>query len=290
MSGLALSIVLTAAFLHAGWNYLLKKSQKKILCIWWFLLVALAIYLPMLLYFWPETNISMQGWSCVGATGILHFLYFWFMGGAYERGDLSLVYPLFRGSGPLFVPFLAVILIHEKISLLAGIGIALVIFGIYIIHLQSFSVQSFLDPFLAFRGGASLWAICTGGTIAAYSLVDKIGVGIVYPPVYIYLMLLIAWLLLSPYVLATKRTQLMEEWHINRGTILVNGLLVLGTYLMVLFALRMSKVSYVAAVREVSIVFSALYGILWLQEKHGKQKLVGATLIALGVIFIGISR
>ena len=290
MSGLALTIVLTAAFLHAGWNYLLKKSQKKIVFTWWFLLVALILYLPMFLYFWPKTIISAQGWTCIAATGLLHFLYFWFMGGAYERGDLSLVYPLFRGSGPLFVPFLAVILIHEKISLLAGIGIALVIFGIYIIHLQSFSVQSFLDPFLAFRGGASLWAICTGGTIAAYSLVDKVGVDAVYPPVYIYLMFLIAWLLLSPYVLAKKRTQLKEEWHINRGTILVNGLFVLGTYLMVLFALRMSKVSYVVAVREVSIVFSALYGILWLQEKHGRQKLLGATLIALGVIFIGISR
>ena len=165
MSELALGIVLAAAFLHAGWNYLLKKSQKKIVFTWWFLLVALILYLPMFLYFWPQTTVSTVGWSCVVATGLLHFLYFWFMGGAYERGDLSLVYPLFRGAGPLFVPFLAVILIHEKISILGGIGIALVILGIYIIHLKSFFRQSFLKPFLAFRGGASLWALCTGGLL-----------------------------------------------------------------------------------------------------------------------------
>ena len=290
MNGIALGIVLIAAFLHAGWNFLAKRSQKKIVFIWWFLLVALVLYFPMFLYYWPRTTISAVGWSCVAATGFLHFLYFWFLGGAYERGDLSLVYPLSRGSGPLFVPFLAVLFIHEQLSLLGAFGITLVIFGIYIVHLTSFSIQSFLEPFLAIRGGGSLWALCTGGTIAAYSLVDKVGVGIVYPPVYIYLMLVIAWLFLSPYVLVKERRWLKEEWHMNKGTILLLGFLVLFTYMMILFALRIGKVSYVVAVREVSIVFSAIYGIVWLGEKHARQKLVGAVLIALGVVFIGLSR
>jgi len=290
MSGIAMAIVLTAAFLHAGWNYLLKKSQRKIVFIWWFLLIAVILYFPMFFYFWPKTTIPLLGWSCVVASGLLHGLYFWFLGGAYERGDLSLVYPLSRGSGPLFVPFLAVGLIHERLFLLGILGITLVIFGIYVIHLRSFTGQSFLEPLLEFRGGASLWALCTGGTIAAYSLVDKVGVGIVYPPVYIYLMLLLAWLFLSPYVLVKQRTWLKEEWHINKGTILVLGFLVLFTYMMILFALRISKVSYVVAVREVSIVFSAFYGIVWRKEKHGRQKFVGAVLIALGAVLIGLSR
>jgi drug/metabolite transporter (DMT)-like permease len=290
MSGIALGIVLTAAFLHAGWNYLAKKSQRKIVFIWWFLLIALFLYLPMFLYYWPQTTISSFGWICVFTTAFLHFLYFWFLGGAYERGDLSIVYPLSRGSGPLLVPILAVVLIHEQLSLLGVVGIALVVLGIYIIHLRSFSNQSFLGPFMVLRDGGSLWALCTGGTIAAYSLVDKVGVGIVYPPVYIYLMLGLTWLFLSPYVLLKERAWLRDEWYINRGAILADGFLVLGTYMMVLFAMRMSKVSYVVAVREVSIVFSALYGIFWLQEKHGSQKMVGASLITLGVIIIGVSR
>jgi drug/metabolite transporter (DMT)-like permease len=290
MSGLAFGIVLTAAFLHAGWNYLLKKSQKKIVFTWWFLLVALVLYFPMFVYFWPKTIICAQGWACIFSTGLLHFLYFWFMGGAYERGDLSLVYPLSRGSGPLFVPFFAVFFIHEQLSLPGMLGIALVVFGIYVIHLPSFSGQSFLEPFLAIRGGGSLWALCTGGTISAYSLVDKVGVGLVHPPVYIYLMFVITWLLLSPYVLAKKRMWLKKEWILNRYTILVVGVLVLGTYLIVLFAMQMTKVSYVVAVREVSIVFSAFYGIFWLKEKHGSQKLVGACFITLGVVSIGLSR
>ncbi len=290
MSGLALGIVLVAAFLHAGWNYLSKKSKRKIVFIWWFLLIAAILYFPMFLYFWPRTNISNTGWIYIAVTGVLHALYFWFMGGAYERGDLSLVYPLSRGSGPLFVPFLAVFLIHEKLSLLGAIGIALIIFGIYVLHLQSFSRQSFFVPFKALGSSASLWALCTGGTIAAYSLVDKVGVSLVYPPVYIYLMLFITFILLSPYVLTKERAKLKEEWHINKGAILAAGFLVLFTYMMVLFAFRMSKVSYVVAVREVSIIFSALYGIIWLGEKHAKQKLIGSTFIFLGVILIGLGR
>ncbi len=104
MSGLALAIVVVAAFFHASWNLLAKKSKNKMAFICWFLLIATIGYWPMFLYYWPRLTVSPAGWACIVATGILHTLYFWFMGGAYERGDLSLVYPLSRGSGSLFVP------------------------------------------------------------------------------------------------------------------------------------------------------------------------------------------
>jgi len=289
MSGLALGIVLVAAFLHASWNYLAKKSRNKIAFIWWAILFSTIIFSPMFLYYWPRVTISLKGWGCILATGVLHAFYFWFVGSAYERGDLSLVYPLSRGSGPLFVPIPAVLILNEQLSTPGLYGIALVILGIFIIHLRSFAVQSFFEPFLALRGRASLWAICTGGTIAGYSLVDKVGVSIVSPPVYIYLMFIISLLLLSPYVFIKVRSDLKKEWNINKIQILIVGFLDLFTYLMILFALRMSKVSYVAAAREVSIVFSALIGILLLQEKNAPQKLVGAVFISLGVILIGFS-
>ena len=290
MSGLALVIVVVAAFLHAGWNFLAKKSKKKMAFIWWFLLIAVIGYLPMFLYFWPRNAVGPAGWACIVATGILHALYFWFMGGAYERGDLSLVYPLARGSGPLLVPILAIIFLQEQLSFAGVVGIFLVVLGIYVIHLESFSMVSFIEPFRALRGSASVWALCTGGTIAGYSLIDKVGVGLVYPPIYIYLMFVISLLLLSPYVLVKQRAALKLEWRVNKGPVLIDGVLVLLTYLMILFAFRLSKVSYVVAAREVSIVFSAFLGIIWLKEKHASQKIVGAALIALGVVFIGLSK
>jgi len=290
MSGLALGLVILAAFFHACWNLLAKTSRKKNVFIWWFVLVATVVYFPMFLYFWLDVAITSPGWACIVATGILHALYFWFMGGAYERGDLSLVYPLSRGSGPLFVPILAVLLMHEQLSLSGILGICAVVAGIYIIHLESFSFRSFFDPFRSMRGSASLWALSTGGTIAGYSLVDKVGVSLVYPPVYIYLQFVISLLLLSPYILMKERAALKLEWRVNKWPILIDGFLVLFTYMMILFAFRLSKVSYVVAAREVSIVFSVLFGIFWIGEKHAPQKLVGSALITAGVILVGFSK
>jgi uncharacterized membrane protein len=290
MSGLALGIVLVAAFLHASWNYLAKKSRNKIAFIWWAILFSNIFFLPMFIYFWPAATISSAGWGCIVATGILHAFYFWFMSGAYERGDLSLVYPLSRGSGPLLVPILAMVFIHEHLSIPGIIGISTIIIGIYIIHLKSFFMRSFFEPFLGMRGSASFWALCTGGTIAGYSLVDKIGVSIVHPAVYIYLMFIITLVLLSPHVLLKERWSLKKEWQINKLPIIMVGFLDLFTYLLILFALQSSKVSYVVAAREVSIVFSALLGIMFLHEKNAPQKLVGAVFITLGVVLIGLSR
>jgi len=290
MTGTALTTVLAAAFLHAGWNYLAKTSRNKLVFIWQFLFSALIIYLPMFLYYWPKCSISFNGWVCIAMTGLLHFLYFRFLGGAYERGDLSLVYPLSRGAGPIFVPILALLFIHEKLSVMGSCGIALVVSGIYIIHLRSFSRQSFLEPVRMLKESASVWALCTGGTIAAYSIVDKIGVSLVDPPVYIYLMLVITLVLLTPFVLKDGREPMFAEWRANKKAVITVGFLVLGTYLMILFAFQIAEVSYVVAVREISILFSVFYGIFRLKEKYGRQKFVGAVFITCGVVFIGLAR
>ncbi|MBW2544149.1 MAG: EamA family transporter [Deltaproteobacteria bacterium] len=289
MSDIALVIVIVAAFLHSGWNYFLKKSLDKLTYSWAFLVVSLVFYSPMFFYYWFRADIPMEGWLCIAATGLLHVLYYIFMCGAYERGDLSLVYPISRGSGPLLVPVMAVLFLHEKIYPMGALGIALVVSGIYVIHLRSFAFDSFVEPFRAVKHGASSWSIMTGLTIAAYSLVDKVGVGFVEPPLYIYFMLLIVVTSLSPYVLIKKREELRKEWRCNRNNILAVGVLVLLTYMMILFAFRMSNVSYVVAVRELSIVLSTIYGLVWFKEKHAMQKLTGSFIIALGVIFIGIS-
>lgn len=290
MSGIALGIILTAAFIHAGWNFLAKKSHRKIVFIWWTLFITLIFYFPMFIFAASRTVVSGTGWICIIATIILHAFYFWFLGNAYEHGDLSLVYPLSRGFGPFLVPFLAALFIQEQLAPMGMFGIAVIICGIFFIHMRSFSFHSFLKPFLTMGGKASLWSFCTGVSIAAYSIVDKIGVSLVFPPFYIYLMFLGTFLCLSPYIWFKKRAYLKEEWQMHKVNILVVGVLDLLGYMMILFAMQMTKVSYVVAAREVSIGFSVLLGIIWLQEKHGPQKSVGSLLIALGVVLISLSR
>ena len=103
-------------------------------------------------------------------------------------------------------------------------------------------------------------------------------------------MFFIALFLLTPYVWVKERPALLHEWRTNKWPILIVGSLALFTYLLILFALQISKVSHVAAAREVSSVFSALSGIIWLGKSHRQQRLMGSILIALGVAFIGLSR
>jgi drug/metabolite transporter (DMT)-like permease len=191
MTTTALLIVLAAAFLHAFWNYLAKKSRNKIAFIWWFILCAVVFYFPMFLYFYVGSKISAVGWACIVATGLLHTFYFFFVGSSYEQGDLSVVYPLARGFGPFWVPILAVVILGEQLSLAGIIGIAFVVAGIYTIHLKFFSFKTLFEPFTAIRSAGSIWALLTGCTIAAYSLVDKVGVQSVHPAMYIYFIFLI---------------------------------------------------------------------------------------------------
>ena len=289
MTATALALVLVAAFMHAFWNYLAKKSRHKIAFIWWIILLAVIFYFPMFWYYFAEAQISALGWTCMLATGFLHTFYFFFVGSSYERGDLSVVYPLARGFGPFWVPILAVVFLRERLSLSGIAGIGLVVAGIYVIHLKSFSVKTVFEPFRAIRRPGSIWALLTGCTIAAYSLVDKVGIQSVHPPVYIYFIFFIPLLLLTPYVYIKKQVPLKEEWQINKKPIMAVGFLVVFTYLLVLFAMQTSNVSYVVAARELSIVFSALFGTFWLGEDHRQPRLIGAALIAAGVGFIGLS-
>jgi len=130
----------------------------------------------------------------------------------------------------------------------------------------------------------------TGIMIAAYSLVDKFGVDAVYPPLYLYLLMGVCFLCLAPPTWRTHRKDLASTWRRHWRAVLVVGFCSLFTYVLVLFAFRLSKVSYVVAVRESSILLSALFGILWLGERGGVQKIVGALLIVAGGVFVGVSR
>jgi len=290
MTSIAMAVVLASALLHACWNYLAKKSGRKVVFIWWSLLGSAVLYLPMFVYFKPQTAITPAGWSLIFVSGAIHFLYFYFLGRAYQLGDLSLVYPLSRGMAPLVVALLAIGVVRERLQLVGWVGIALVVSGIFVIHLRSFSRKSLLEPFAAVRGEASVWAALTGLAIASYSLVDKMGVNLVEPPVYIYLMNIVTWLLLSPFVLMTEAGRIGEEWRKNSVTIVSVSVLVTASYLMILFALQIANVSYVVAVREMSIVFSVAFGIVQLKERYGPQKLLGAVMIMIGVVTIGLIR
>ncbi|MBI2016929.1 MAG: EamA family transporter, partial [Candidatus Rokubacteria bacterium] len=248
MTGAALALVVAAAVIHAVWNALAKRAHDQVVFLWSSVSLASLLLLPVGLWWLRAEGVAPGAWPFVAATIVLHAVYFYALGRAYRSGDFSRVYPIARGLGVALVPVLALVVFDERLSPLGTLGVALVVAGIGGLHLTSGAWSGALPR--ASRAGTA-WALATGLTIAAYSLVDKAGVGRLHPLPYLGLMGIGMSALLTPVVLADRRA-LAREWRLNWRTILVASTMNLTSYLLVLYAFRLSKVGYVVAARELS--------------------------------------
>jgi drug/metabolite transporter (DMT)-like permease len=281
----SLLLLILAALLHALTNALMKKSRDKIAFAWWMLGVFCVLAVPVL-FFIP--NVPLFAWVIVLVSGILEAIYLFTLTRAYTSGDLSLVYPIARGSAPLFLLIWAILFLGERPTWIGLCGILLIIIGLYLINLPSF--RDWSRPLHAFRSPASRWALLTGVLISGYSAIDKVGVRYFPPFVYLYVILLVAWICLSfQWLFPARRAALMQEPQ-NRRQIPILAAAIFGTlgYSLVLAALRLSPASYVVPVREVSVVMGAWIGIRYLGEKGGSLRILASTLVVLGIALITI--
>lgn len=287
VTGSALALVVGAAVLHAAWNALTKRGRDQLVFLWCSVTVATLLLLPVGCWFLLRDGVPPAALPFVIATIALHAFYFWALGRAYGSGEYSLVYPIARGLGVAVVLLLAVPLFDERPSWLGATGVALVVVGIGALHLApraNATARSRWRP-----GAETWWAVLTGLSIAAYSLVDKAGVLRLHPVPYIAMMGAGSVVLMIPSLIA-RRAALRREIAVNWRTILIASTMNLTAYLLVLFAFRLSKVGYVVAARELSIVFSAFIGALWLGEGRLGPRLGGAGVILAGVTCIALAR
>jgi drug/metabolite transporter (DMT)-like permease len=281
VSGLALSLVLVAAFAHAGWNLFAKTAHGAAAFVWLGALVGCVLYLPVLavaLVVDPGTLGTMAiGFMVV--SGALHSAYFVLLQRGYRHGDLSLVYPLARGTGPLLATVAAIVLLAERPSALALVGAALIVGAVLSLATRPGEGQ----------GAAVAFALMTGVSIAAYTIWDKEAVGDqgISPIVYFWGLGLINTLLLTPWVLH-RREALRIAWETSRPQALGVGLLSPLAYILVLFALAEAPVSYVAPAREVSILIAAVLGTTVLAEEGLAHRLVAAAGIVLGITALAL--
>ncbi len=288
MPPLAIAGLLFAAALHSLWNLRAKQSRDQQAFLLLAVIASIVILLPFALLRWNP--IPLAAWPIIGISAIFEAAYFLLLGGAYKGGDLSLVYPLSRGSSPLFVTLIATVFLREKIALLGAVGIGLAVIGIYVIHLRSFSLDGLLEPFRALRHRTSQLALLSGFTIAGYSVSDKVGVGFVDPIVYYFITLAASILILSPYIWLKRRDALWAEWQLNWKSVIGAAMMIVVGYLIILFVLMTSKVSYATSVRGASVVFGALLGTVVLKETMGDKKVLGAVIIFAGIICIGLAN
>jgi uncharacterized membrane protein len=279
MTAYVFLLVIFSAFCHATWNFAARKAAGNLMAIWLGLWIGCAVILPaatgLIIYRGIHATMQLRGLVCICATGLIHSVYFRLLAAAYEKGEISLVYPIARGSGIAFTAILAGLLLQEQFTLVGVIGICLVCSGI--IALSREAHQRVDDR------KAALLALCIGASIVAYSLVDKIGVGYIHPIVYIWSMFLIAGVTLTPLLVRRYYSGFAKEARKNIGYALIIGIGSVGTYLMILFAFTRGPVGYIVAVREFAVVLGALAGIIFL-----KERLTVAKAVAIGVIVIGI--
>jgi uncharacterized membrane protein len=317
----AFLLVVIAAFAHATWNFLAKRAAHSKNLIWFSSVTEAVLFAPFAIW------ILLDVWSSLGlkaaifllATGILHLLYTESLLRGYRAGDLTVVYPLARGTGPLLSFFGAVLVLHERPTLLAAAGALMITFGVL---LSSGGLFAFRDP--ANRAGL-FWGVATGCTIACYTLVDGYSVKVLLlsPLLVDYAGNLFRTIVLSmgafrkrgSYRIScyaapdrTARAAFIKEsrmefdnaTNLDRKSGLWTeylqcwkeasaiGILTPVGYILVLFAMRLAPISHVAPLREMSMMIGLFFGAKFLSEGDMVRRMIGSAIIAGGVVALAL--
>jgi len=279
------SLVLAAAIGHALWNFAARRVSGNLIVLWFALTAGCILLLPAVIFLLLTRGLSPlttpAGYGYMLATGLLHIAYFLLLSRAYEQGEISVVYPVARGSGIGLTALLAWLFLDEQIPFIGAAGIGLVFAGILFMGAPGLRSGHTLHGFRT-----ALWV---GASIVTYSLVDKVGVGQVHPVLYIWVMAMSTVLWLSPSMLGPRRAELYPTYTRFRRYIIFMSFGILGTYLMILFAFTRGPVSYIVAAREFSVVVGSVLGFVFMREDFHPAKIAAILAITAGIILIKLS-
>lgn len=326
MTGSALALVLGSAVVHATWNLAAKKSSGGNAYVYLVGMCAAVFWGPLGIWLMlsgraiaPEAS-AAAAFIYIAGSSLLHLGYFSTLLKGYQCGDLSLVYPLARGTGPFLSTILAIILYGERPSVPAFLGALLIAGGAFFLagngescddeghgamqgSTQAPGAQAMASaPELKVKGRATtgqsaaiFYGLLTGVFIAAYTLWDKraLSVGGVNPLFLEWGTCLGRFVMLGPWFLLTPagRASLAQAWRDQRRPAVIVALLSPASYMMVLSALAVSPVTSIAPAREISILLGTLAGSRLLMEGDQRlrtRRLIAATAMALGVAALAI--
>jgi drug/metabolite transporter (DMT)-like permease len=279
---LALALVLVAAVAHAGWNALSKRAPGGAAFVWTQTVVASVCMIPVAAAGWwldDGARVSLVIVLMGIASGSSHTVYFVLLQRGYATGDLSLVYPLARGTGPIFATAGAIAILGERPGALALAGTAAIAVGVVLL-LATRGVS---------RGPALAYAVLTGLLIGIYTIWDGHAVRASHAEPLFYLLItnLTILALLAP-AAWRQRPMVALLFREHRRVVVAVGVLSPFAYALVLFATRLAGVAYVAPAREVSILIGAAIGTRYYAERGGWQRILGAAAIVSGVIALAL--
>ena len=279
MSPFIIGLVLLAAILHASWNAMAKSGGTPQFSIASYRLISAVCCLPLLFLFPLPLTAS---WPMLLASAIIHTAYYGTLSMSYRSGDLSQVYPLFRGLAPVLVVLGAALFANEYLPSGAMIGIGLVSAGLISITFAGGAVGKI--PAAALR-----WGLATSVLIAAYTVADGIGVRAAGNPFsYIIWLFVLEPIPIGLWLLARDRAGWFGYMRAKPGKITAGALATATAYAMVIFAMGVAPMAMVSSLRETSVIFAALIGTLMFREPFGRQRIIAAILVCVGVMLIKI--
>jgi len=284
----SIALVVLAAFIHATWNLLSKRAASAGLgFIAAYTAIACVLYFPWVAWLLVHGEIEWT-WSvtaCLIVSGVLHLGYSVCLQRGYQVAELSVIYPVARGSAPMLSSIAAFTLLGEHPSVSGVVGLVAVVFGIVLI-----STRGDLSGFRRPQGFAGLrWGMATGGLIAAYTVIDAFGVKSlsIHPVLLDWFANLVRFALLAPVLfrnLSAARERMSGRWR----TAFAVGVLSPLSYILVLVAIDLgARLSLIAPAREMSMMVGAVLGMVILREAVGIARLVGCVILIVGVVCLG---
>lgn len=287
----ALALVVLAGLIHASWNIAAKKAGGDVRFVAFTSVVLMVFWAPVGLWVgWQQVPLwGWSEWTLVSASALLHVTYFIVLLRGYRRADLTVVYPLARGSGPLLSSMVAIFFLGEQMSSPGLIGILGVVSGVFLIAGGPGLWQAAHDPHQQARVRTGIfYGAVTGLFIASYTVVDgyAVKVALMSPILVDYFGNLVRLVFLAPTLLRDP-VQVAALWRQQRTYALIVGIFSPVSYVLVMYAMQVAPLSHVAPAREVSMLFAALLGGHLLGEKDRGPRIAGAVLIAAGVMALG---
>ncbi|WP_417862499.1 EamA family transporter [Vreelandella venusta] len=297
MSPAALALVLFSVCMHAGWNVLGKRNAPS-LAFFTLAYGAGGVLLLPLVWLGPSlAALPNAFWGWLALSGLCQMLYMGGLAWAYARGEVSVLYPIARALPVVLVPLVSIALLGNRtLDVADGIGMALVVAGALCLplsHPEARRLSTYLTPAMGFA------LLAAAGTVG-YSLIDKQALALMQlaghssltaGAVFMALqaVMTLTWAIPLLMLLPTERRRLPAIRRQGLVMLVVTGLMMTCTYGLVLMALALTdEVSYVVALRQLSIPVGVLMGVLWLKEPASTAKAAGTLIMLSGLLLVAL--
>ena len=278
-------LVLFSAVIHSIWNIQLKKSNDPITYIIAIAIVGWVIFTPYAIYKLFNSTISTETYLFTFSSFLIHFLYFLFLGRAYSKFELSVVYPIARGLSVFLIPVYGILILNEQMTLQAIFGCFLIIFGIIMTGSISIGDLKTKEKRKLFLKSGAFSAILIGIIISLYSLVDKKAASGIDPFLFVWLTDTSAVILGIKFF---RNNNFRNHFTKENIKLIIPGVFQFSSYAIVIYAYSSTMLSYAGTFREIGTVFGAIFAKIFLKEEFGRKKTLGILLILSGAFLISI--